>query len=111
SQEAVSLARETDRKGETYVALTNLGYAQLGLNRLADAQQSFSEAVSIVEVLRRQTAGGVEESQRYFEGGMGAHHGLLNVLVKQDQGVDALFLAERAKARALLDMLQQGRVR
>jgi CHAT domain-containing protein len=66
--------------------------------------------VSIIEVLRRQAAGGVEESQRYFEGGMGAHHGLLSVLVKQNQREESLFLAERAKARALLDMLQQGRV-
>lgn len=110
SQHAVSVARETERKGDIYAALTNLGYAQLGLNRLAEAQQSFSEAVSIVEVLRGQAAGGVEESQRYFEGGMGAHHGLLSVLVKQNQRDDSLFLAERAKARALLDMLQQGRV-
>ena len=110
SQQAISLARETERKGDIYAALTNLGYAQLGLNRLADAQQSFSEAVSIVEVLRGQAAGGVEESQRYFEGGMGAHHGLLSVLIKQNRPEDSLFLAERAKARALLDMLQQGRV-
>jgi CHAT domain-containing protein len=110
SQQAVPLARVTERKGDIYVALTNLGYAQLGLNRLEDAQKSFSEAVSIVEVLRRQAAGGVEESQRYFEGGMGAHHGLLSVLVKQNKREDSLFLAERAKARVLLDMLQQGRV-
>ena len=110
SRQAVALARETERKADIYSALTNLGYAQLGLNRLADAEQSFSEAVSIVEVLRQQAAGGVEESQRYFEGGMGAHHGLLSVLVKQNKAEASLFLGERAKARALLDMLQQGRV-
>jgi CHAT domain-containing protein len=110
SQQALSLARETERKRDIYTALTNLGYAQLGLNRLADAQQTFSEAVSLAEILRGQAAGGVEESQRYFEHGMGAHHGLLSVLVQQNRREDALFLAERAKARALLDMLQQGRV-
>ncbi len=43
--------------------------------------------------------------------GMQAHHGLLSVLVKENQPQHALILAERAKARALLDMLQQGRVR
>jgi CHAT domain-containing protein len=41
---------------------------------------------------------------------MQAHHGLLNVLVKENRPADALMLAERAKARALLDILQQGRV-
>ena len=110
SEQAVPLARETERKVDVFVALTNLGYAQFGLNRIADAQRSFGEAVSIIENLRTQAAGGVEERQRYFEGGMRAHHGLLSVLVKEDQPEQALILAERAKARALLDMLQQGRV-
>ncbi len=110
SERAVSLARERARKADVYVALTNLGYSQLGLNRLADARRTFSEAVSIVEDLRMQSAGGVEERQRYFEAGMGAHHGLLRVLVKENLPADALMLAERAKARALLDILQQGRV-
>jgi CHAT domain-containing protein/tetratricopeptide (TPR) repeat protein len=111
SEESVSLSREKGRKSDLYLSLINLGYSQLGLNRLPEARQSFSEAVSIVETLRTQTAGGVEERQRYFERGLGAHHGLLSVLVKQDQAGEALIFAERAKARALLDMLQHGRVR
>ena len=110
SQQAVPLARDSQRKVDLCVALTNLGYAQFGLNRLADAQQSFNEAVSLVETLRAQAAGSIEERQRYFEGGLRAHHGLLSVLVKSNQLPEALVFAERAKARALLDMLQQGRV-
>jgi CHAT domain-containing protein/tetratricopeptide (TPR) repeat protein len=111
SERAVAGARETDRKIDVYVALTNLGYSQLGLNRLADAAKSFGEAVTIVETLRVQAAGGVEEQQRYFENGMLAHHGLLRVLVQENRPAEALMFAERAKARALLDMMQQGRVR
>jgi CHAT domain-containing protein/tetratricopeptide (TPR) repeat protein len=110
SQRAVSLARNGGRKVELFVALTNLGYSQFGLNHLSEARQAFGEAVSIVEDLRTQAAGGVEERQRSFEGGLEAHHGLLGVLVKQNQPADALMLAERAKARALLDILQQGRI-
>ena len=111
AERAVPLARETERRIDLYVALTNLGHSQLGLNRFADAAKYFSEAVSISEQLRVQAAGGVEEQQRFFEGGMRAHHGLLSVLVQQNNPADALMLAERAKARALLDMMQQGRVR
>ena len=111
AERAASLARETRRKAHSYVTLTNLGYSQLGLNRFAEAQQSFSEAVSIIENLRTQAAGGVEERQRYFEGRMQAHHGLLSVFVQENQPENAFNLAERAKARALLDLLQQGRVR
>ena len=110
SQQAVPLARDSQRKVDLCVALTNLGYAQFGLNRLADAQQSFNEAVALVETLRALAAGSIEERQRYFEGGLRAHQGLLSVLVKANQPQEALVFAERAKARALLDMLQQGRV-
>lgn len=110
AQQAVPLARDSQRKVDLCVALMNLGYAQFGLNHLADAQQSFNEAVSLVETLRAQAAGSIEERQRYFEGGLRAHHGLLSVLVKSNRMQEALVFAERAKARALLDMLQQGRV-
>lgn len=111
SEEAVSLSRETGRKDDLSYALTKFGYSQLGLNRLSDARQSFAEAVSLIETLRTQTAGSAQERQRYFERGLGAHHGLLGVLVKQNQSLEALTFAERTKARVLLDMLQQGRVR
>ena len=110
AERAVALARETGRHLDLWWALTALGHGQLGLNRLAEASQSFSEAVSIIEKLRSQTAGGIGERQRYFEGGLRAHHGLLSLLVKENHPLDALIFAERAKARALLDMLQQGRV-
>lgn len=111
SEEAVMMSRKRGKTGDFCYALTNLGYAQLGLNRLAEARRSFEEAVLIVEKLRTLAAGGVEERQRYFESGLLAHHGLLSVLVKENQPEAALNFAERAKARALLDMLQQGRAR
>ena len=111
AERAVALSRDKGRKGEFAFGLTQLGYAQLGLNRLSEARETFTEAVSIIESMRAQTAGGVQETQRYFEEGLQAHHGLLSVLVKQNETREALMFAERGKARALLDILQQGRVR
>ena len=110
AERAVSLSRETGRQLDIWLALTFRGYAQLALNRALEAKHSFAEAVSIIEKLRAQTAGGVEERQRYFEGGLRAHHGMLDVLVKENKPREALVFAERAKARVLLDVLQQGRV-
>lgn len=111
AEQAVAISQDKGRKGDVSLALTNLGYAQLGLDRLSEARQTFTEAVSMVEDMRAQTAGGAEESQRYFEEGLQAHHGLLSVLVKQNETRAALTFAERGKARALLDILQQGRAR
>jgi CHAT domain-containing protein/tetratricopeptide (TPR) repeat protein len=110
AERAVSLSRQTGRQLDLSWALTSLGYSHLGLNRPLEARQAFTEAVSIVEKLRTQTAGGVEERQRYFELGLRAHHGLLSLLVMENQTREALVLAESAKARALLDALRQGRV-
>lgn len=110
AEQAASLSRQTRRRLDLSWALTGLGYCQLGLNRLSEARQSFAEAVEIIEKLRTQTAGGVEESQRYFEEGLRAHHGMLTLLVKENRIREALFFAERAKARVLLDTLLQGRV-
>jgi CHAT domain-containing protein/Tfp pilus assembly protein PilF len=110
AERAVSLSRQTGWQLDLWEALTARGYAQLGLNHLLDSRQSFAEAVSIIEKLRVQTAGGAEERQRYFAGGLRAHHGLLGLLVKENQIPEALVLAERARSRALLDVLQQGRV-
>lgn len=111
AQRAVSMSRQTGMRLDLWSALTALGYGQLGLNRLLEARQSFSEAVSIIEKLRAQTAGGADERQRYFERRLRAHHGLLSLLVKGNQTWEALVLAERVKARVLLDALQQGRAK
>src|SRR5262245_4160991 len=111
AERAVSLSRQTGWQLDLWLALTARGYAQLGLNRPLEARRSFAEAVSIIEKLRTQTAGGAEERQRYFEGRLRAHHGLLSLLVKENQTWEALVFAERAKARVLLDTLQQGRAK
>jgi hypothetical protein len=60
--------------------------------------------------LRGQTAGGVEESRHFLEGRLRAYHGMLNLAVKQNQPGETLALAERTKARVLLDVLDNGKV-
>jgi len=110
AERALSLLHHTGGELLISSALTHMGYCQLGLNRPLEARQSFAEAVSIIEKLRTQTAGGDEERRRYFEGGLLAYHGLLRLLVKENQTWEALVFAERAKSRVLLDALQQGRI-
>src|ERR1700741_1826854 len=61
SQRAVALARDSGRRVELFVALNDLGYSQFGLNRLAEARESFGEAVSIIEDLRTQARGPGED--------------------------------------------------
>jgi len=110
TERAVSLSRQVGWQLDLWLALTSLGYCQLGLNHPLEAQQAFTEAVSIIEKLRTQTAGGAEERERYFESRLLAHLGMLSLLVKENRPLDALVFAERMKARVLLDVLEKGRV-
>jgi CHAT domain-containing protein/lipopolysaccharide biosynthesis regulator YciM len=110
AEQATALARQMGQQMDLRVALTDLGYCQLGLNHPAEARQSFAEAISILEKLRAQTAGGAEERERYFEGRLLAHQGMFSLLVKENQPREALAFAERTKGRVLLDVLENGRV-
>jgi CHAT domain-containing protein/lipopolysaccharide biosynthesis regulator YciM len=110
AERAVSLARQVGQPLDIWSALTAAGYCQLALRRTEEARESFTEAVATIERLRAHATGGVEDSQRYFEDRLRAHHGLLNLLVRENRPQEALALAERAKARTLLDALEQGRI-
>jgi len=109
-QKAVALEREMDRPNSLGTALTVLGYCRLELSQTSEARQAFAEAISITEKLRTQAGGGVEESQRFLEGKLRAYHGMLSLLVKENQSDEALAIAELTKARVLLDVLENGRV-
>ncbi len=109
-ERAVSLEREMNRPSPLAAGLTALGYCRLGLNQPSEARHAFAEAIEITEKLRAQTAGGVEESRHFLEGRLRAYHGMLTLVVKQNQPGEALALAERTKARVLLDVLDNGKV-
>lgn len=108
AERVLSLARQIGQPFDLWSALTAAGYCQLALRRPAEARESFTEAVAIIERLRAQAAGGAEDSQRYFEDGLRAHHGLISLLAQENRPLEALALAERVKARTLLDALQLG---
>ena len=110
AEQALSLSRQLDDQFPLHFALTAIGHCQLGLGRHAEARRAFVEAISIIEELRAHSAGGVEERQRHFESKLGAYYGMIRLLAQENQPKEALVYAESAKARALLDVLRQGRV-
>ncbi len=86
-----------------------IGTARLGLRQTAQAKQAFEQAVSAIEFLRSQVAGG-ELARRYFlEHRLAPYHDLVKLLA-EDKPREALSWAERSKARVLLEALQSGRV-
>lgn len=110
AEEAERLSRQMANQESLREALTAVGYSHLGLQQPVEARRAFTEAIVTTEELRAQTSGGVEEQQRHFEILLAAYHGMMRLLIEEQQPVEALRFAERAKARGLLDILQQGRV-
>lgn len=110
STRAAALSREIKAPDSLLEALNNAGKASRALNQLKEAQQYFEEAIATTESLRSQVAGTELEQQRFLESRLSPYQELADLLVQANRPVDALTYAERAKARVLLSVLQNGKV-
>jgi CHAT domain-containing protein len=68
------------------------------------------EAIATVELLRTQVAGGEEQKQSFFSARLAPYYSLVELLDAEKKPSEALAYAERAKGRALLDVLHSGKV-
>ncbi|MCI0339054.1 MAG: CHAT domain-containing protein, partial [Acidobacteria bacterium] len=109
SERATEIAKHIVSLEMLWTALTHTGKAHRRLTHPAQARQAFEEAIITIEALRTQVAGGEREMQGSFENKVSAYHELVRLLIDQNQFGEALAYAERAKGRALLDVLQHGR--
>jgi CHAT domain-containing protein len=76
----------------------------------SEAEKHFESAIETVEGLRTRVAGTEEDQQRFFENKISPYYSLFTLLAGQNRREDALRLAERARGRVLLDVLQRGRL-
>lgn len=87
------------------------GRAYRRLNDPARAQQALEESIHTIETLRAQVGGGEEEQQSFLEDKMSAYEEMVGLLADDKRPMEALTYAEQAKGRALLDVLEHGRIR
>src|SRR5262245_21938708 len=111
AERASALARQIGGYEALWEARVNAGLAYRALNQSDQARQAFEEAIAIIETVRVQVAGGEQEQQRLFEDKLSPYLAMVDLLIAQNNPTEALAFAERAKARALLDVLQTGRVK
>jgi len=109
AERATLLAREGGIREVLWQSRTVAAQAQLALGDAAAARQALDEAISIIETLRADVAGGAQQQQSFFEDKLLPYHLMVDLLVKQDKIGEALAYGERAKARVLLDVLHSGR--
>jgi hypothetical protein len=85
------------------------GKIQRALNHPEQARQAFADAIATVERLRAQLGSGERQQPRFFERTISPYYEMVDLLISQGSPGDALAVAERAKGRVLLDVLQSGK--
>lgn len=113
AKEAVTLAEQLSMRNVSYLASTTLGRAYRGNKQDALAIETFVQAINGIESMRHEVAGLEQERQLFFEDKVDPYHEMVDLLLNQqdrEQAFDALFYAEKAKGRVLLDVLGNSRI-
>ena len=109
SARAAELAKEGHASEVLWKTLTSLGQAYRALKQMDRAQQSFDEAIAILEKMRGQLVGSERDQQLFFENKTVPYVEMVGLLIAQNKVTEAFHYAEMAKGRMLLDVLRHGR--
>ncbi|HKG20979.1 MAG TPA: CHAT domain-containing protein [Blastocatellia bacterium] len=108
SRRAADLAEEINAPEELWKGREQMGIALRALGQPVEARRNFLAAISTIESLRNEVAGGGQQQQSFLENRLSPWLGMIALLVSQKEYIEALSFAERSKARVLLDVLQAG---
>jgi CHAT domain-containing protein/tetratricopeptide (TPR) repeat protein len=110
AKRAVALAHQIGLTDTLWRAHLLVGTAYRVSNQPAQAREAFTDAISTIETIRAQVAGGEQESQRFFANKLMPYLAMVDLFLTENNPAEALLYAERANARTLLDVLHNGRV-
>ncbi|MBE9138588.1 CHAT domain-containing protein [Nodosilinea sp. LEGE 07088] len=105
SRQALQLAQTNGNHRGEALALNNLGYAFYGSHQLTEAETYLRQSITVFESLRPTLTDA--EKLSLFETLTNPYQTLQGVLVAQGKTAAALEIAERGRARALVDRLAQ----
>jgi CHAT domain-containing protein len=88
-------------------AKRDLGRALAGEGKLAEARQAFGDAIGAIEGTLAKAPPGREDQQAFFADKVEPYYGMF-VTYAHDQPEEAIAWIERARARTLLEMLEQA---
>jgi CHAT domain-containing protein/Tfp pilus assembly protein PilF len=107
---ATDLAQQIGLPNQLWESRIVAGQSYQALNQSDEAKKAFTQSIAAIEETRNQIAGDEQQQQQFFAGKLAPYYGMIGVLIGQNNPTDALAFAERAKARALLDVLQTGKL-
>jgi CHAT domain-containing protein len=105
AERSATLAKQVESDDVLWYSRLISGKAQHGLNQQAQALQSFTEAIAIVESLRSRPAASEAGAAR---SGALPYLAAVDLLVEQNRAAEAFDYAERAKVQSLFELLRRG---
>lgn len=105
AERAATLAKQVENNDVLWYARMLSGKAQRGLDHQAEAIQSFTEAIAIVESLRSRPASSEAGAER---SGVVPYLAAIDLLVEQNRADEAFDYTERAKVQSLIELLRRS---
>ncbi len=110
AREALRIARESGAPGWEYDALIASGVVADAAGERNTGRDFFQEAVAVAESRRSEAPGDPAQLQAFMQSTLSCYRFLAADLIALGKPADALAIAERAKARVLMDILRAGGV-
>ena len=102
---AAALAHETGEPDFIWRSYSSLGRLLLALHEPDEARTAFGESIAAIEDSRGHLAVDDAGATAFLEDKMDPYDGMVTLLVQENNPAKALAMAERAKARVLVDIL------
>lgn len=109
AERTASLAGEIGAPDFVWQAQTIIGQAHRKLGQNAAAIAAYQTAISTIETLRAETIADTTQRQGFFENKLAPYLGMIELLSANNDFPAALGYLERARARALVEVLQSGK--
>ncbi len=109
AEKALMLARSLRLPKLIYLASTTLGEAYAADDKVELAITTLKEAIDQIEELREQVVGRQQSRQLFFENKVGPYRTMVKLLTERGDNFEALFYAERAKARVLMEAVRNNK--
>ena len=109
-ERAVILARETGEPAYVWRSCTLEGQIHLALHEPGPARAAFEESIAAIEDARGHLAADDAGATAFLADKTDAYQGMVALLVQEDRPLEALAMAERAKARVLVDILNSPKL-
>ena len=107
AQQAYQIAVDLGFSDIEWLAKYHMGRGYFGLEKLVEARKELEDSIRTVEKMRMLVAGH-EQQTGFLETRIDPYHTMIELLVHQEKAEEAFLYAEKAKARTLVDVLQNG---